>query len=366
MFGWLLQITKLEEVGLRHLRYTLENDGMQADQWKIYPTAVTPWTVIEKWHKEGKYEPYGSKGTDLVEILIKTKTRVFPWIRLNRVVRDIPNQHILGGNMNTSMRQDLLTLFKARGLRCMCIRCREVGLNRPKEDVKKAVLFIREYNSNEGTEYFLSYELPDQSILFGFVRLRISSKSGSVFPILKDAGLVRELHVYGQLVPTWDKEKKHTGEGDASQHFGFGKRLMAKAEEISWARGCKRVAVIAGIGTRNYYRKLGYTLKDTYLVKDKPSSTVGLSFPQSSSSTSSVSSSSISSNSSPSIPSPTPASSVSKQTSHTRALLPVLLKAIHPRLQQLSSLTRLEMLSIFLAVIASLATLLPMLSKSFS
>ena len=102
----------------------------QPDQMKIYPCEVTPWTIIEKWYKEGKYVPYADQGDDLKELLIWTKARVFPWIRLNRVIRDIPNQHILGGNQNTNMRQELQREMKKRGLDCKCIRCREVGLNR--------------------------------------------------------------------------------------------------------------------------------------------------------------------------------------------------------------------------------------------
>ena len=68
---------------------------------------VTPWTVIEKWHNEGRYTPYGAlnNGEALRELLLWTKSQVFPWIRLNRVIRDIPNQHILGGNANVNMRQ---------------------------------------------------------------------------------------------------------------------------------------------------------------------------------------------------------------------------------------------------------------------
>lgn len=160
--------------------------------------------------------------------------------------------------------------MKRRGTPCRCIRCREVGLNSRSQDYADAQLFVREYNAGGegGRELFISFESPDEKFLFGFVRLRLSPNSGkdaegnTVFASLVGSALVRELHVYGQLVATYDK-RGHA----SSQHAGFGGRLMQEAESVAWRRGYRRVAVIAGIGTRNYYRKLGYHLDETFLVK---------------------------------------------------------------------------------------------------
>ena len=267
MFGNLLGVKDVKRCG-NHYIYQLENEYMQADQWKIYPCEVTPWTIIEKWYKEGKYVPYADQDDDLKELLIWTKARVFPWIRLNRVIRDIPNQHILGGNQNTNMRQELQREMKKRGLDCKCIRCREVGLNRKTKEYNDAQLFIREYGAGDGTELFISFESPDEKYIFGFVRLRLAANAGkdgdgnAVFDSLVGCALIRELHVYGQLVTTYELNGVRS-----SQHAGFGSRLMAEAERISWERGFRKMAVIAGIGTRNYYRKLGYRLEETFMVK---------------------------------------------------------------------------------------------------
>ena len=268
MFDQLLGITSVHKPNDREYHYTLVDEWMQADQWKIYPCEVTPWTVIEKWYKEGKYKPYAEDGDILEELLMWTKSRVFPWIRLNRVIRDIPNQHILGGNANTNMRQQLQIEMKNRGMACRCIRCREVGLNSfSNKKSQGADLIVRRYNGNGGIEYFISFESDDEKLIYGFARLRISDEAGiGVFPELIGCALIRELHVYGQLIPTYVKEKdeneeKHGGRKDA-QHVGFGRRLMEHAEKLALQHGKQKIAVIAGIGTRNYYRKLGYVLNE--------------------------------------------------------------------------------------------------------
>eukprot|EP00808_Paulinella_micropora_P000749 g36895.t1 len=261
MFGKFLGVEGRQTTGLTE-RWKLTHPELQADQWKIYPCAVTPWTVIEKWYKEGSYEPYGDNTEILAEVLTWIKLRVFPWIRLNRVIRDIPSTHIVGGNSNGHLRAIVLKAMAKEGKACACIRCREVGLNSPLEDAGSAQLFTRVYAANQGTEYFLSFETPDNRIIFGFLRLRISPTAGAdVFPSLANAGLVRELHVYGQMLPTYIPATASNKKGEkVKQHGGFGKKLMAEAERLSWLHGCQAVAVISGVGTREYYRKLGYKL----------------------------------------------------------------------------------------------------------
>jgi histone acetyltransferase (RNA polymerase elongator complex component) len=74
----------------------LYNEYLQADQWKIYPCAITPWTIIKKWFDNGSYKPYSEE--DLIKVLLNAKTKIHPWIRINRIVRDIPSQYILNGD----------------------------------------------------------------------------------------------------------------------------------------------------------------------------------------------------------------------------------------------------------------------------
>jgi ELP3 family radical SAM enzyme/protein acetyltransferase len=226
---------------------------LQADQWKIYPCEVVPWTVIEKWYKSGKYIPYPEN--ELNKVIVDVKSKIHPWIRLNRIVRDIPSQYILGGNLS-SMRDTFKTIMESQGKTCKCIRCREI-----KSDIPESYnLIIRKYTAQDGTEYFISYETDDNKIL-GFCRLRIN-KTQSFFPELKNAAFVRELHVYGKI-------KTKSTESN-TQHTGFGTKLMKVAEKIAKNHKMEKVAVISGVGVREYYRKLGYTLDpdSEFMVKN--------------------------------------------------------------------------------------------------
>ncbi|CEL91799.1 unnamed protein product [Vitrella brassicaformis CCMP3155] len=248
-------------------QYLIHSPDLQADQWKIYPCEVTPFTKIEKWYYDGQYKPYADidNGRLLLDLLLEVKPQVRPWVRLNRVIRDIPNQSIIGGNNQTNLRQLLLSELKRRGQWCGCIRCREVRAN--EIDYRLAVLTEREYSTIGGEEVFLSFETADQRTIFGFLRLRLpdrqqhrhSHAATAVFPELEGAALIREVHVYGQLVGVGESRE---GRKDVRpQHVGFGQRLLQRAEQIAWDRGYRRAAVISGVGAREYYRKFGYHLQ---------------------------------------------------------------------------------------------------------
>ena len=272
----------------RMFDYIINSDDMQYDQWKVYPTATVPWTKIKKWYDEGSYIPYTEKNPeDLVNVLLDMMKSVPPWIRLNRVVRDIPNTtrdgtlYIYAGNKVTNLRQILHNRLDEKGDFCSCIRSREVKKNL--DLVKYAQCVVRDYPSSGGREYFVSIESgnhPDSifnngnwynknrreaGIIYGFLRLRLSNDSGSdYFPELRNSALIRELHVYGQVA---SKNNTHNYDNKA-QHKGFGKILMEKAEEISINNGYSKITVISGVGVRKYYERLGYKLTNTYMIKD--------------------------------------------------------------------------------------------------
>ena len=266
--------------------YILNSDSLQFDQWKVYPTATVPWTKIKKWYDAGEYTPYTEKNPeDLIDVLLDMMRKVHPWIRLNRVVRDIPNTtrdgqlYIYAGNKVTNLRQILHDRLKERGEFCSCIRSREV--KNKLEMIECAKTIVREYKSSEGYEYFISIEsgnnknsiysngnwynnnTREPGIMYGFLRLRLTNNSGNKYlPELYNSALVRELHVYGQVTSKHNKNKE-----DKAQHSGFGKMLMKKAEEISIENGYAKIAVISGIGVRNYYKQIGYKIENTYMVK---------------------------------------------------------------------------------------------------
>lgn len=256
------------EVDKRMFDDVLGSADLQADQWKIYPCQTTPFTLIKQWYEEGKYQPYGMD--NLIDVLLYAKRRVHPWIRLNRVVRDIPIEYVLAGVEVANLRQLLGIRMKKEGQTCQCIRCREIGGDKDiAAKVRSAVPVEREYDASGGTEIFLSFETPDQQTIFGFLRLRFPGPDAeSPFPELRGVALVRELHVYGNLAATYDPKKR----ANKAQHLGFGTKLLLRAEAIAADRGYKRMAVISGIGVRSYYENRGYRLVDPerggFLLKD--------------------------------------------------------------------------------------------------
>ena len=235
------------------------NPDFRPDMLKVYPCVVTKGSALYKLWKEKKYKPYSDK--ELINLLVRMKLSVPPYVRINRLIRDIPSWQIKGGSKISNLREVVQAIMKTKGLRCQCIRCREVKDLRLK--VKDLRLIKTEYEASGGKEIFLSFEDPKFDKLAAFLRLRLpGSKVYSLpFKVLQDAALIREIHTYGQLIPLNHKST-------AVQHLGIGKKLIKKAEEIAGKNGYKKIAVIAGIGVRQYYQKLGYYLKNTYMVKD--------------------------------------------------------------------------------------------------
>ena len=249
------------EIDKKMLDEILYDEDLQADQLKLYPVSVVRWSMYEKMFKEGIYKPYSD---DLLkDVLLYVKRKMHPWIRLNRVIRDIPEKEIFGACSNPNMRQDL-----AKIANCQCIRCREVKGNKVDANYK---LFRRDYKASGGQEVFLSFESNDKSTIYAFLRLRLQNHEKNDIEILdelKNTALIRELHVYGSV----SKVGKNSSN---AQHFGFGSKLLKEAEKISIQNNFKQIAVISGIGVREYYRKRGYieTTPNGYLKKNLNSKT---------------------------------------------------------------------------------------------
>ena len=230
-------------------RELFKNPDFQPDLLKIYPCALLKEASLYKLWKKKKYHPYDKK--QLLILIRDIKRKIPPYVRIQRITRDIPSKRIAGGEKEISnLRQNLQEDQMKNNWKCNCIRCREVGKDYdPKE---KLHLFRKDYKASGGKEIFLSFE--DKEKLYSLLRLRITSDNKAI---------IRELHTYGQLHPiTRTKNQK------AAQHKGLGKKLMEEAEKITKKEFyLKEVYVISGIGAKDYYRKLGYKLKDTYMVK---------------------------------------------------------------------------------------------------
>lgn len=239
------------------------NPDFQPDILKIYPTVVVKNSTLYKWWKSGKYKPYSDK--QLLELLIEIKKDIPPYVRIMRLVRDIPAQSIVAGSKISNLRQIIEQKSKERNWHCRCIRCREVKNEKPK--VKSLKLIRRNYKASGGKEIFLSFEDVKTDKLYALLRLRITSPQKHFIPALNNAAIIRELHTYGQTVPI--AKKPNPPAGGVVQHTGLGKRLIAEAEGIAKKEfDVKKIAVISGVGVRDYYRKLGYKLKDGYMVKN--------------------------------------------------------------------------------------------------
>jgi len=244
--------------------FIFKSYSIWADQIKIYPCEVTSYTVIKKWHESGKYQPYAQTNEKEFKNVIKYAMEICPpWIRLPRIVRDIPLSYIQGGNMYPNLRQMLNNEFEKEKKISMDIRVREC-YRHPEYKIEDAGYIIRKYYHNNDVDYFISLESKDKKCLFGFIRLRVvneKNKKQIEFPCLENMGLIRELHVYGNVVPVGYKK-----EGD-TQHKGIGKQLLKLAEEQAYKDNCIGTAVISGIGVIKYYEKRGYHMENTYMIK---------------------------------------------------------------------------------------------------
>ncbi|XP_014359214.2 elongator complex protein 3 [Papilio machaon] len=246
-----------------------ENPAFRADGLKIYPTLVIRGTGLYELWKTGRYRSYPP--STLVDLIAKILALVPPWTRVYRVQRDIPMPLVSSGVEHGNLRELALARMADLGTDCRDVRTREVGIQEIHNKVRpyEVELIRRDYVANGGWETFLSYEDPDQDILVGLLRLR-KCAADTYRPELKpgpnanfkQCSIVRELHVYGSVVPV------NARDPTKFQHQGFGMLLMEEAERIAREEhGSDKMAVISGVGTRNYYAKIGYHLEGPYMVK---------------------------------------------------------------------------------------------------
>jgi elongator complex protein 3 len=203
-------------------------------------------TPLQALWENGEYRSYTDE--ELKNLIKYVKTIVPEWIRIMRTIRDIPAPNIISGSILSNMRQIVLEELANDGKTCACIRCREVGVNVKNDSKDTPKLYVDKYDASGGTEYFLSYEGSKRRVLHSLLRLRLG----------KDA-VIREVHTYGQQI--------EVGKRGETQHQGYGRRLIEKAESITKDAGFEKISVISGIGVREYYHKLGYNLDGEYMVK---------------------------------------------------------------------------------------------------
>lgn len=228
------------------------------DEIKIYPNQLLANAELYEYWQRSEFQPYTTE--ELVDLIADIKPSIPRYCRVNRVIRDIPGNNVVEGNRRTSLRQDVQNEMKKRGTRCQCIRCREV--KGKTVELSSLVLNDLVYQAGKAEEHFISFITTDDG-LAGFIRLSLPSNDSPETGMadLNGSALIREVHVYGQSLGVGVEK---TG---AAQHVGLGTRLLEEAERVAKEKGFEKLAVIAAVGTRQYYLDRGFERGDYYLVK---------------------------------------------------------------------------------------------------
>jgi elongator complex protein 3 len=253
------------ERDLDGFREVFTSSQFKPDMIKLYPCLVIKGTKVYDWWKRGEYRPYTTD--EAAQLIAELKKFVPPWVRIMRVQRDIPAKLIEAGVKLSNLRQIALEKLGAEGLRCSCIRCREVGhrwlRDKVKPDPDKIEVRTVTEEASGGTELFISAEDPVNDVLVGYVRLRIPSAMASRPEIASEkTAIVRELRVYGPLVPVG----RHLS--GAWQHKGYGSVLLSEAERAAKEDyGRRKIVVTSALGTKQYYKRFGYGYDGPYVSK---------------------------------------------------------------------------------------------------
>jgi elongator complex protein 3 len=249
------------EKDLEMSRTLFTDDRFKPDGLKLYPTMVVRGTELEKWLLEGRYQPY----TDdtMVDLIVAIKSLVPGYVRISRVLRDIPSKFIVAG-LKDSLRDIVREKMKNEGVSCRCIRCREYGHRaRTGGAIGEPRLVRMDYTASGGQEIFLSFE-DDNDTLFSILRMRLQPHP---VPVLSGPGgnyaVIRELHVFGPEVPLNEQR------AEAAQHKGLGRALLREAERIARDEfRARQLVILSGTGAKEYYRREFDCLpRGDYMVK---------------------------------------------------------------------------------------------------
>jgi elongator complex protein 3 len=257
-YHWMLGLPGMDPArDLRDFRTLFEDPAYRPDMLKIYPTLVVPGTQLYGEWKAGRYSPYETDTA--AELLATEKAELPPYVRIQRIQRDIPARLIAAGVRHGNLREIARARLRVQGLRCRCLRCREPGRG-PTPDPSALELRTQTYSASGGTEEFFTWEDPLTDTVAGFLRLRFpgTSTEGGL-----DAPVVRELKVLGLEVPVASAAHAPV----QYQHRGLGRSLLEAAEQSTRSAGYRRLYVLSAVGTREYYRNVGFETAGPWMSK---------------------------------------------------------------------------------------------------
>ena len=249
------------EKDIESFKKMFRDERFRPDMLKIYPTLVVKPSILYNMWKRGEYEPL--KEDEAIELIAQMKKYIPEWVRVQRIERDIPSNLISAGIKKSNLRQLIHERMNELGLKCRCIRCREVGHNWYKYGIKPKdfVLMRREYIASNGREIFLSYEDKENDLIAAYCRLRIPYAPYR-YEMEGKVAIVRELKVHGPMVKIGEKPNHEW------QHRGFGKTLIKEAENIATRFRREKLLILSGVGAKEYYKKLGYKEHGVYMEKE--------------------------------------------------------------------------------------------------
>jgi elongator complex protein 3 len=223
-----------------------EEPALRPDELKLYPCMLVESAALAKHHARGEWQPYGDDV--LLEVVTACMAATPRWCRLTRVIRDFSAHDIAAGTHTANLREVAERRLAAEGRDCVDIRAREIrgaGF-----DPSAARLRETRYATSAGEECFLEQTTPDDRLV-AFLRLSLPTRS-SFAGELGSRAVIRELHVYGASLPLG---ARRAGRG---QHAGLGRALVDAALSRAITSGYAETAVISAVGTRDYYRALGF------------------------------------------------------------------------------------------------------------
>ncbi|HEY0195970.1 MAG TPA: tRNA uridine(34) 5-carboxymethylaminomethyl modification radical SAM/GNAT enzyme Elp3, partial [Methanobacterium sp.] len=210
---------------LRIFKRVFTDERFKPDMLKIYPCLVTKGSKLHELWQEGSYTPYTTQ--EAVDLIVEIKKLLPKWVRTMRIQRDIPSPLIEAGVKKSNLGELVYQTLEEKDINCQCIRCREVGHQTSTPQLNKIKLLSEVYQAGGGHEIFISQEDVESYILIGFLRLRIPSSEAHRIEVDEKTALIRELHVYGSMVPLGDRKD------GLWQHQGFGEGLLKEAERIA-------------------------------------------------------------------------------------------------------------------------------------